>query len=51
MLILMLKLMIEFSMLLTDKKLNKMLNFLHLNIFDEMFFSSYSQKKISFKAL
>ena len=40
------KLMIKFSMLLTDKESNEMLNFFYSNIFDEMFFSNYDQKKI-----
>ena len=34
------------SMLLTDEELNEMLNFLYLNILDEMFFSNYDQKRM-----
>ncbi len=45
------KSMIEFSMSSADKELNEMLNFLHLNILDEMFFSNYDQKWMSFRAL
>ena len=34
-----------------DEKLNEMLDFLHLNISDEMFFSNYSWKRMPFRAL
>ena len=45
------KSMIEFSMLLTNEELNEILNFFHFNISDEMFFSNYSQKRMSFRLL
>ena len=42
---------IKFSMSSADEKSNEMLNFLHSNISDEMFFSNYSWKRMSFKTL
>ena len=39
------------SMSSADKELNKMLNFFQSNISDEVFFSNYSQKRMSFRAL
>ena len=38
-------------MLSANKELNKMLNFLHSNISDEMFFSNYDWKRMSFRLL
>ncbi len=39
------------SMLSADEESNKMLNFLQLNISDEMFFSNYDWKRMSFRLL
>ena len=41
----------EFSMSSADTEFNKMMNFLYLNISDEMFFSNYSWKRMSFRLL
>ena len=40
-----------FLMLSVDKESNEMLNFLHSNISDEMFFSNYDWKRMSFRVL
>ena len=41
----------EFSMSSADTEFNEMMNFLHSNISDEMFFSNYNQKRMSFRLL
>ena len=45
------KSMNEFSMSSTDIKFNEMMNFLHSNISDKMFFSNYDWKRMSFRLL